>query len=137
MFNPIGRRVFQSCGGSVRRALLGLFLLLAVLAPYAEGLTAALGGSDLDCGMACCKRTKSCCCRRSGDVGEHWKAASACPPGCRRAPGVAGSAAPAVMANPTFAGKVDPYVPLIVSAVAISRSNGIPAVLFQRPPPVS
>lgn len=121
----------------VGRGLAGIFLVLAVLAPYLDGAFALSGSAD-QCSMACCKRAKTCCCRRSAqDSGApQWNSAKACPPGCKRSPAVHASGTPAVLANQTACTKIEPHAPFVAACYTARYTAEKSAVLFERPPPI-
>jgi hypothetical protein len=122
-----------------RSSLSALLLLLALLAPFSVGFFNLASGPKITCGMECCKRSKVCCCHRSGRgahaSGVGLSAGPSCPPGCRQIPGLRGSA-------PALAAVAQPGgVPIAPAAPArilesTAQSSIEPAFsLFERPPP--
>lgn len=120
-----------------RSAAAGL-LLIPLLVPYASGAFVLAGREGPSCGMACCKGSKVCSCRRLDRRGHHagpgWDSSSKCPEGCGQLPAVSGAAASIVVASVG----VSPV--LHVSRVRtldvsprLSSESGF--VLFERPPP--
>jgi hypothetical protein len=108
-------------------------LLLSALAPYAEALPSMLAAGET-CGMSCCRKAKSCCCRKARPSAG-WTAARTCPANCgqpARLPGVELYARPASFTEAR---------PLASGDRAASRGShraiGLNARItrLQRPPP--
>jgi hypothetical protein len=90
---------------------------------------------------SCCKRSKSCCCRRAsagaGQQGRFWNAAADCSRQCRITPGLLsrGDWLPAAgEINPNSAPPALRTIEIHDSAAAASHSYL--AYLYQRPPPL-
>jgi len=117
------------------RLLAPLLLLVSLLAPLA--LPALLLQADT-CGMACCKRSGVCCCRKAKAAksrGPVLQAASRCGANCGRLPALPRlvAAIPARAALPGSTLAAAPARP--GSSSRVHPSSSLPFALFQRPPP--
>lgn len=123
------------------RAIVFVIALLTI-APNTLALIPLLAGDTDTCGMACCRRMKSCCCRRARQHAPDssfakWKAAPGCSEGCRQraalppiVPGIAASARPEFGTLANYAAQL----PIYQTQAAVSQ----PAFAqFERPPPPS
>lgn len=108
-------------------------LLLSALAPYAEALPSMLADGET-CGMSCCRKAKSCCCRKARPSAG-WSAARTCPANCGQ---------PAALPGAEFYARPATFPrarPLAIEDCAASRGShqavGLNARITrqQRPPP--
>lgn len=122
-----------------RRAI-AIAIAFVTLAPYSFALVPLAGGEGETCGMSCCRRAKSCCCRKAKQstpdaLSSRWQAAPGCAAGCRQranlppiAPAITAAARPAIRA---VAAHVTPLPALPVHDTAMCGAYA----LFERPPP--
>jgi hypothetical protein len=121
-----------------RSAAVGVLLAL-LLVPYASGWFLLAEREAPSCGMACCKGSKVCSCRRPArnirQNGPGWTASSKCPEGCGQLPAVSGSAGPSLVAAWVGVGPVLPASPMRIAAAPPRESFEARFALFERPPP--
>ena len=121
------------------RAVSTLLLVLFLLAPYGSSLFLLLGRDTSSCRMQCCKRSKACCCRKSGhDAHENspaWASSSRCPDGCGQAPAIQGIGAVAVDTAPFYLAPPAAFVRRSLPSDLAFTSAPIEFALFARPPP--
>jgi hypothetical protein len=91
---------------------------------------------DSTSGMACCRKTKHACCKRSDhNKGPAWQAGRLCKDKCTAAPLAFGSAKPASLPSTPVPARV-----LTVARVAAIEQPVIAShrqvSLYQRPPPI-
>ena len=118
-----------------------LLVVLCLTAPYGSTLSLLLAGSESSCGSQCCKRSKACCCRKSGrnvhQDGPAWAPSSKCPNGCGQLP-----AAQNKLAASHRRARID-VAPVVFVSQTLRPTNpaasasDVPFPLFERPPPVS
>ncbi len=65
-----------------------LAIVLAMLTPHAIALVPLFSGAGETCGMSCCRRMKTCCCRQAKPHAADrqlpgWQATPRCGEGCR------------------------------------------------------
>ena len=70
------------------RHAIALAMALFFVCEGAGTLLQGWGGTEENCGMACCRRMKSCCCRNGGrhetdPSRPQWRAGAACEESCR------------------------------------------------------
>jgi len=118
-----------------------VLVLLALFTPDAANLLPLLNSRDATCGMACCKRSGVCCCRkaRSARTGAEsgWRAGNPCGPDCARSAAVRSQFAFALTApaaaflcsTSQHAGSLEPGGAYVPGGVAFER--------FGRPPPLA
>jgi hypothetical protein len=123
------------------RVVMSALLLVVLLVPPASAVLsfALKADASSSCGMDCCKRAKTCCCRRTGKhetaKGANWAASPSCPKGCRVFPVRTGFF---VSTSPPCRSTVARLVPsFLISAIGDYGLSlfRIPLDLFQRPPP--
>lgn len=119
-----------------------LAIALLTIAPSIFALIPLLTSGTETCGMACCRRMKSCCCRKArqhapDSSSSKWKAAPSCTEGCRQratlppiVPGVAAAARPEFEALASHAAP-----PPTQQVQALSSQAAF--AQFERPPPAS
>ena len=121
------------------RAGAASFVLLLLLVPYISGLILFAGRETTSCGMQCCKRSKLCCCRKSGASAHHdgpsWIASSNCPPGCRQSIAGPGTAVAGLVSSRIEFSPAIPGLRVRMSCVSAWGSSDIAYALFGRPPP--
>ncbi len=119
-----------------------LAIALLTIAPNTVALIPLLTTDADMCGMACCRRMKSCCCRKArphvpDSSSAKWKAAPGCAEGCRQratlppiVPGVAAAARPEFEALASHD-----------TQFSTDQAQALPSqaayALFERPPPPS
>jgi len=122
------------------RSATTLLLVLFLLAPYGSSFFLLLGRDNSTCGMQCCKRSKVCCCRKSGhnahEDGPAWASSSKCPGGCGQVPAVQGATAASLSAARFQT------VPVVITLLVRRASDpmvltsDVVFALFERPPPI-
>ena len=111
-------------------------LVLSLLAPPL--IQAFAASAPAECDMACCRRAKSCCCKKQvqHDSKPSWQPRSACAERCGKAPA---TVVPAVTLFFLAACTLEAHeVDCSVAGEALTRAPsgaGIDYSLFQRPPP--
>ncbi len=114
--------------------------VLMLLAPYGASLRELVFGANTECGMACCRKAGSCCCRGhrghiSHSSSPQWRSEASCEGKCRQ-PAALHSAVMGILAGIRPAGPTSPAARLL-----LPRTSSTPApqpretALFQRPPP--
>lgn len=131
----MSRAVTAGARGAVLRLLAGLLSLCFLLSAAAPLLASAFSGGSGSSGMACCRKTKHACCKRSDhNKGPAWQGGRLCKDKCTVVPLAFGSAKPAAL----------PSTPVPVRVFTVARVVAVerPAVaphrqisLYQRPPP--
>jgi hypothetical protein len=124
---------------AARRVVAAGFLLLLLVIPYSSGLIVLAERENPTCGMQCCKRSGSCCCRKSAGIahsdGPGWSASSRCAEGCRQLPVLPRVATASLVSSRI---EVDPVAPLLRVSMPPASSCGSADTgfaLFERPPP--
>ena len=121
------------------RSAASVLVLLFLLIPYGSGLLLLAESQGPGCGMQCCKRSKVCCCGKSGkhahQDGPGWIASSKCPGGCGQLPAAPGTASASLAAARIEVSPVLPLLHVRMSAVSPRDSSGTAFALFERPPP--
>ena len=120
------------------RVVAAVFLSLILFTPLMGAALAALNGEEI-CGMSCCKRAKSCCCRRSSESGHQapgWRAGSPCAPGCRQQPALLLSILLFAAREPSRHTMAPPSVALPLGERSASLPPAHAFSLFERPPPL-
>jgi len=124
---------------AVMRRLASLVLLASLFVPAILASIPLWQSQSTSCGMACCKRSRVCCCRKS-KAHEHggvaWRADAKCCGGCGRA-SIVGPVV-ALQAEVQSRHAAEPVLTSLVLRSPISgvlRSAGAAFALFGRPPP--
>ncbi len=117
-------------------------IALLTIAPSTFALIPLLITDTETCGMVCCRRMKSCCCRKAKQhapdfPSAKWKAAPGCAEGCRQratlppiVPGIAAAARPEIAALAIHTAQLPIHQNQAVSSQAAFAQ-------FERPPPPS
>lgn len=125
---------------NLKHGAVALTMALLFLSEGAGSLLEAYSGDEANCGMACCRRMKSCCCRKGGrhetdPAKPQWQAGAACLEGCRVKAGPP-QAPPAVVAAGTEAAAPGEGVEFVGARLEADGFQRQPVFqLFGRPPP--
>ncbi|MBL0158154.1 MAG: hypothetical protein IPP47_13780 [Bryobacterales bacterium] len=130
-----------SLSRAVLQRAIALLIALLTLAPATFALIPLFGDDSATCGMSCCRRAKTCCCRKAqfhapASTAPHWQAAPGCPAGCRQRPALP-PIAPGIAASATQ--HILPAAPRrcpLPAAPSLAASHHSDFALFERPPPV-
>ena len=131
-----------TCLQSRWQRAIALAIALFTFAPGSLALLGLNSNGGETCGMSCCRRMKTCCCRNAKPhvrdlASAHWKVAPGCADGCRQRaslpPIVRGLAATEWQGIRSLAARATP--PNIYQFHTVSIRAGY--ALFQRPPPHS
>lgn len=123
------------------RSAVTALLALLLLAPAGFGLLLPASAPQPDCGMQCCKRTKVCCCRKSGSLARQnrpgWAAAPVCATRCRQLPALPGAIAASLAPQQAETKLAECPLPAGTSYGRAPRSSETDFALFERPPPAT
>ncbi|HEY3439176.1 MAG TPA: hypothetical protein VGK29_00410 [Paludibaculum sp.] len=122
------------------RQAIALLIALLTLTPGTFTLIPLLGGDSGTCGMSCCRRLKTCCCRKAqrhapASAAHQWQAAPGCPAGCRQRPALPPVVPGVAAATPPHILPAAPRPFALPAAPSRTASCHAAYALFERPPP--
>ncbi|MBI5282888.1 MAG: hypothetical protein HY858_14480 [Candidatus Solibacter usitatus] len=123
-----------------RLRLVVLAVVILTLAPLSPAFIPLLARAGDSCGMSCCKRMKSCCCRNAGRLAAHstapqWQPLAGCSRNCRQSAALL-PVIPGMSSSPHSG--ILPEAARVARRVRANSAPGVHGVdfaLFERPPP--
>lgn len=129
-----------SLSRAVLQRAIALVIALLTLAPATFALIPLLGDDSGTCGMSCCRRARTCCCRKAqrhapSSGAPQWQSAPGCPAGCRQRPALPPIAPGVTAAAPPSLPGAAPRRFALPAAPSLAASHHAAFALFERPPP--